>query len=168
MEPLDFASKIGIPNYTYLTESLWGLNVKCSWQKYLKQMHCTNTNDYCYCIWGNEGSGKWSDLLRVPWLLIARTPALAFPLNHKDPRIFQLQHTTYHLTKPHSWRCPFIPWGCPRRARLDPAWSGTATPAVRKPIMLPSRREMGPRGAPWTLPKPCHELSDKELRWRHR
>lgn len=43
----------------------------------------------------NWGSGKLSDSLEFTWLENARTPELALLINHKDPRIFKLQHTIH-------------------------------------------------------------------------
>lgn len=149
---------MGINNYTYLIESLWVLNVKCSWQKSLKQTHCTNTNDYCYCRWGNCGSGKLSDLLKVSWLVNVRTPKLVFPINHKGPRIFQLQHTIY---LPHHTPLPEMSIHPMKLPLKYSCWSQSKIPLQQyeKPIMLPSRHEMGYHWAPCALPKPCYELT---------
>lgn len=156
-------------NYTYLTGSLWGLNVKCSWQKALKQTHCINTNDYCYCRWGNWGSGKLSDLLKVMWLVNARTSELVFSLNHKSPRVFQSQHTIYPPCHTPLLEMPIHPMKVPQKGSSWPYTIQDSHPSSVKAhnasleawdgILLST---MSPTQAPlW-----AH--SDKELQWRHR
>lgn len=160
---------MGINNYTYLIESLWVLNVKCAWQKSLKQIHCTNTNDYCYCRWGNCGSGKLSDLLKVSWLVNVRTPKLVFPINHKGPRIFQLQHTIY---LPHHTPLPEMSIHPMKLPLKYSCWSHTikdTTPAVWKAHNASLKAW---DGIPLSTMRPAQALlwahSDKELQWRHR
>lgn len=128
---------MGINNYPYLTGFLWGLNVKCSWQKVLKQTHYINTNDYWYCRWGKWGSGKLSDLLKVTWLEHAGAAEQVFALNHKVPRVFQLQHTFYPPWCTRSRRRPLIPWGSPRRAHHDPTQAKAATQKCESPWRFP-------------------------------
>lgn len=168
-------------NYTYLTGSLWGLNVKCSWQKnkkqtsqrkkkknLWKQTYYTNTSGYWSCGWGNWGSGKLCDLLKVPWLETARTGELVLSLNGKGPRAFPSQPTLYPPFHTPRQETPIHPMSLPRKAHHDPTNQRQPPSSVkaRDPSleawdgMLPST--MSPAQAPpW-----AH--SDKELQWGRR
>lgn len=154
---------MGTSNYTYLTGSLWGLNVKCSWQKALNQTNCTNAR------WGNWWSGKLSDLLKVTWLVNARIPQLVFPLHLKGLRVFQWQHTIYPLHHIPSWRCLFIPI---RLLQKGLSWSHTIKASHPSSVKAHNASLKAWDGIPLSAMSAAQALlwahSDKELRWRHR